>query len=86
LTGFKARVHSLAKTSISMASDNPAIAREAHELLGEANDVIMRGQRQIRKLLRRLGMIQEGLEVSSIKTPALVLDGTQPGLTAGREN
>ncbi len=79
-------MHSLAKTSISMASDNPAIAREAHELLGEANDVIMRGQRQIRKLLRRLGMIQEGLEVSSIKTPALVLDGTQPGLTAGREN
>ncbi len=64
LARFKSRIQSLAK--LPMASDNPALAGEAHELDGEANNIITRGQRQIQKLLRRRGMIQEGYEISSI--------------------
>jgi hypothetical protein len=53
LTGFKAKIQSLAQSLMTL--DNPAIAREAHELAREVNEVISRGQRRIRKLLRRLG-------------------------------
>jgi hypothetical protein len=45
MTSFKARVHSLAKTLIT--SDDPAVATVAHELLGEANKVMTRGQKRV---------------------------------------
>jgi hypothetical protein len=69
-----------------MALDNPAKAREAHELAGEAGDVITRGQRQIHKLLRRLGMIQEDSKMSSLETPVASTQGTLPGAAGERGN
>ncbi len=45
-------MYSLAKTLI--ASDDPAVAAKAHELLGEANEVMTKGQKSFRRLLRRL--------------------------------
>lgn len=43
LTWFKAKIQSMVQSL--MTSDNQAIAREAHELAREANEVISRGQR-----------------------------------------
>jgi hypothetical protein len=52
-----------------MKSDSPAIVSKAHELVQEAEEIASRGQRGIRRLLRRLGMNQKGLETSSGGTP-----------------
>ncbi len=58
LNSYKARVYSLAKRLI--ASDDLAVAAGAHELLGEANEVMTKGQKSFRRLLRRLGVVPEG--------------------------
>jgi hypothetical protein len=49
LTSYKTRVHSLAKTLI--ASDDAAVAAEAHELLGEASEVMATDQKRVPRLL-----------------------------------
>jgi hypothetical protein len=66
--GYKAKVHSLTRTFI--ASDDPAVAADAHGLLGEANKVMTRGQKSICRLLQRLGVVPEGSETSSLKNIA----------------
>jgi hypothetical protein len=61
-----------------MVLDNPAMAWEAHELVGEANDTITQAHRKIRKLLWRLGVTLEGSKMSSIQTRRLA--SREPGL------
>ncbi len=71
MASSKVRVQSLIRPL--MRSDNPAVAREAHKMTREANDVASRGQKRIRKLFRRLCVIQDRSEASNAKTPLAVL-------------
>ncbi len=48
-------------------SDAPFLTADAHELINEAGEVIGRDQNRIRRLLRRLGMMPEGFEASSLE-------------------
>ncbi len=57
-----ARVQSL--TQSLLKSHGLAVARETHEVAREAGEITSRGQRRIRKLLRRLDRIQEGSEAT----------------------
>jgi hypothetical protein len=61
-------MHSLNKTFI--ASDDPDVEAYAHELLGEADEVMTRGQKCICRLLWRLDVVPEGLETSSVEKTA----------------
>jgi hypothetical protein len=53
-------------TQSLLKSHGLAVARETHEVVRDASEIISRGQRRIRKLLRRLDRIQEGSEASSV--------------------
>jgi hypothetical protein len=53
-----------------MRSDKPSTANKAHERMQKEEEIVSRGQRWICQLLRRLGVIQEGSETSSARTPA----------------
>jgi hypothetical protein len=76
LAWCKAKIHSLTRTFI--ASDDPAVAVDVHELLGEANEVMTRGQKCIHRLLQRLGVAPEGSETSSLKNMATGAPKPQP--------
>ncbi len=56
-----AKVQSLTKSYL--ASEDTSLAADAHELLGEVDEVIGRGQKRI----RRLGLLPEGSEVNSLE-------------------
>jgi hypothetical protein len=64
----KGEIQSLTRTLL--ASDDMTVAADAHELLGEADEIITRSQKCIRRLLQRLGMVPEGSEVSSLEDTA----------------
>jgi hypothetical protein len=50
-----------------LVSDDPSLSADAYKLLNEADEVMTRGQKRIRRLLQRLGVMPEGSEASSLE-------------------
>jgi hypothetical protein len=65
LSGCKGKIQSLTRSYL--VSDDPSLTADAHELINEASEVIGRGQKRIRRLLQRLGMLPEGSKASSLE-------------------
>jgi site-specific recombinase XerD len=65
LTECKRKFQWLARSYL--VSDDPSLAVDAHKLLNEVDNVTNRGQRRIRRLLRRLGVLPKGSEASSLE-------------------
>jgi transposase InsO family protein len=63
LSGRRRRIQELTKSYL--ISDEPTLAADAHELLNEADEVVSRGQKRIRRILQRLGMVLAGSEAGS---------------------
>ncbi len=58
LSGRRRRIQELTKSYL--ISDEPTLVADAHELLNEADEVVSRGQKRIRRILQRLGMVLAG--------------------------
>jgi hypothetical protein len=76
------KVQSLTKSYL--ASEDTSLAADAHELLGEVDEVIGRGQKRI----WRLGLLPEGSEVNSLEIENVQPRGTTPmkAGAAGRDS
>ncbi len=76
LTECKGRIQSLTKSYLM--SEDPSLATDAHELLSKVDGVTSRGQKQIWRLLRRLGQLLEGSETSSLENEDVWPKGPPP--------
>jgi hypothetical protein len=65
-------------TKSYLTSEDHSLAANAHELLGEVDEVTSRGQKQIHRLLWRLGLLPEGSEMSSLENKDAGPNGPQP--------
>jgi hypothetical protein len=59
------------------------IAGKIHEMARETDEVASRWQKKICKLLRWLGVIQEGSEMSSARTPVAAAQAPRAGMAKG---
>jgi hypothetical protein len=66
-SGCKPKIQSLTRPILAL--DNPALAADAHEVW-KADEIMARGQKHIRRLLQRLGVLREGSETSSLENVA----------------
>jgi hypothetical protein len=62
-----------------MRSENPATISRAYELIQGVEEIASRGQRRIRKLLRRLAVNQEGSKTSSTGSPVAIAQAPRAG-------
>jgi hypothetical protein len=81
LSGCKGKVQSLTRSYL--VSDDPSLAADAQWLLNEMDEVTNRGQKRIRRLLRRLGMLPEGLETSRLENKDVRPGGPLPQQAEG---
>ncbi len=59
-----------------IVSDDNSLVADAHKLLNEVDKITNRGQKCIQRLLRRLGMLLEGSETSSLENKDVGPGGT----------
>jgi hypothetical protein len=64
LTECKGKVQMLTRSYL--VSDKSSFAVDAHELLNKVDEVTNRGQKRIQRMRRRLGVLPEGSETSTL--------------------